>query len=369
MDHDLFDDSLPWRIVKTPKSHLSGGRGELKMADDRGTPERIGKSSKRVTPSSQGNLVSNPDANSPKMTREKIIEEQRKHIAMLEKRLHDAVRAFKVVSQERDKLLASQAKLEITQANDPTRQGRIAELEAKLTEISALCGQREKEHLDDQIKIKELEDRCAHLEMQLDRSIEAQSTTAPIEVLPPSSKLRNRATQTEIEEEDDDGEDENQSQDYQKPEMFSVETQTETSKNFKELAIVLPFPSKNEESPDSIPNDEAADHAPTVAQEESQRADNLNVSPSVSESPPYEPTHDPRFSFDSQAQGSLSDVRGRHISEAGASSVTSTQGLSIFYVNELARKEIELAEAKLKAREFECALREMQWKYNVDKFK
>lgn len=55
----------------------------------------------------------------------------------------------------------------------------------------------------------------------------------------------------------------------------------------------------------------------------------------------------------------------QHISRTlGASS-----GVSLFYVNELARKEIELAEARLAAREYECALRELQWQSSVEKFR
>lgn len=46
-----------------------------------------------------------------------------------------------------------------------------------------------------------------------------------------------------------------------------------------------------------------------------------------------------------------------------------TNSVSLYYVNELARKEIELGETRLSAREFECALRELKWKYNVDTFK
>ena len=39
------------------------------------------------------------------------------------------------------------------------------------------------------------------------------------------------------------------------------------------------------------------------------------------------------------------------------------------YVNELARKELELAEVRLKAREYECALRELQWTSSVERFR
>lgn len=46
-----------------------------------------------------------------------------------------------------------------------------------------------------------------------------------------------------------------------------------------------------------------------------------------------------------------------------------SNSVSLFYVNELARKEIELVETRLTARENECALRELRWKYNVDTFK
>jgi hypothetical protein len=48
---------------------------------------------------------------------------------------------------------------------------------------------------------------------------------------------------------------------------------------------------------------------------------------------------------------------------------SSGSGVSIFYANELARIGMELAESRLQAREFECALRELQWKYNVDKYR
>lgn len=54
---------------------------------------------------------------------------------------------------------------------------------------------------------------------------------------------------------------------------------------------------------------------------------------------------------------------------SGAASLGASSGVSLFYVNELARKEIELAEARLAAREYECALRELQWQSSVEKFR
>lgn len=71
------------------------------------------------------------------------------------------------------------------------------------------------------------------------------------------------------------------------------------------------------------------------------------------------PMPDLRPSNQRQSIGSVSTVN----QDVGGNSV------SIFYVNELARKEIELAECRLVAREHECALRELRWKYNVDTFK
>jgi hypothetical protein len=46
-----------------------------------------------------------------------------------------------------------------------------------------------------------------------------------------------------------------------------------------------------------------------------------------------------------------------------------SQSIHIFYANELARREVELAEARLRAKELECSLRELNWASSVDKFR
>jgi hypothetical protein len=71
------------------------------------------------------------------------------------------------------------------------------------------------------------------------------------------------------------------------------------------------------------------------------------------------------FSFDNERNRS----RTASASDGVPLTPTSATGVSLFYINELARKEIELAEARLQAREYECALRELQWKHNMDKYR
>ena len=53
----------------------------------------------------------------------------------------------------------------------------------------------------------------------------------------------------------------------------------------------------------------------------------------------------------------------------GSSGATPTSNISLYHLNELARKELELADYRLRCREYECSIRELQWNYSNDRYK
>ena len=290
-----------------------------------------------------------------------IVKEQKEKIILIETRLKDLVKAYKKVCYERDVLIDSNNTNKQTQLFfEKQQQERLLSLESRIAEMSSICGKYESEKIKDNQTIERLTTKCEQLNHELNshknqtksdgKEDDSSKRTNKI------ARLKNRSTQTDDLEKQIKTTNKNNMQ-----KRIDVETQTEVFEDEKvnrkcELAIVLP--TQRNESP---------------SQDESFQTEipELNPSPSTiaSPSPPLQSAQiNPTPSPTNTPFPIVTSIRSRNNSETLFSG-TSHSGVSLFYANELARKEIDLAETKIQAREYECALRELQWKYNVDKFR
>ncbi|CAG2165080.1 unnamed protein product [Oppiella nova] len=281
-----------------------------------------------------------------------VMSDQKNKMALIEVRLRDLVKAYKKVCSERDNLLAISSATVLPINDSHEQQKRLSSLEASVAEMSAICGKYESQSFKDQQLIHELTQRCEQLTNEL--KLHETSAANTREKSHKSEKTyRHRGIQTEESMESSDETKTDVLTDSVK-DVKHMETQTDFVSEFdvfngshhkkSELAIVLPTLSQTQ------PNDCESD-LDDLSDRSRSRANSIG-SNGLDNYPVFE-TH-PRETAQSSNELFVSN---------------NSSGVSLFYANELARKEIDLAETRLQARENECALRELQWKYNTDKYK
>ncbi|XP_074601400.1 uncharacterized protein LOC141855320 [Brevipalpus obovatus] len=323
------------------------------------------KSSSPMASSSGG--PSNDSSGSPVANRcfkcreyHEVINIQKEKLSTLEVRLRDCVRAYKQVLQEKSVLQETLESCKDKSTRSEEDERRFARLESNLAELSLVCGKYEAENLKNHTMIDELNRECQSLRDQLN----ARQSNETSDICDPNANQngeKHKWTQTDIyfdarlQLAENSGKNSN-TPDKPDPvaepskifeekyvQTVQIDADIEAPKSRKiEKAIVLPTQRETEFSND--------DHLDRVSEHsETDTVFSETAAPNYHQNRPA-----PRRSL-----GSVSTVN----QDAQQNSV------SLFYVNELARKEIELAESRLAAREHECGLRELRWKYNVETYK
>lgn len=284
-----------------------------------------------------------------------IIDEQKHKMQLIETRLKDLIRAYKRVTLEKDNLLAISSSSVLPLNDSHEQQKRLSILESSVAEMSAICGKYESQRIKDKQSIEELTQKCEQLaiDLELSRSLNIQNMSS-IQTIDQQLEqtVRHRGIQTE-EMFDTNESNEHKLEVNESHDNYGIDVEIQTDFGFdfdnhnnknvnkkSELAIVVPTQrdSTQSESDRLSNNSYSRSQSPTTS-----NADNYPVFVSnVREMP--------------QNSENLFPISGSH-------------GVSLFYANELARKEIDLAESRLQAREYECALRELQWKYSTEKYK
>lgn len=250
-----------------------------------------------------------------------LVDEQKSKIQLLESRLKNVLRAYKVACKEKEEFITMNTSHNIDV--DGKQQKRIAELEENVVNLSRLCGEFESERTQLQRDVNKLEHECDSLHKQLDQA-RAESHKTDTIVLE-KAITKNKLCQTEAFRDNTELLTATRNERVQ---QVDCGTQTEVREHKPNLAIVAPI-----------------QHIPTTQPESDE--DEYRASQSVS------PNSD-----------GLAKTPEPSTSNAHESGTT-----SLFYINELARKEIENADYRLRMREYECSLRELQWKYNSDKYR
>ena len=269
-----------------------------------------------------------------------IVDEQKSKLQLLETRLKDLIRAYKVICKERDQLqhAISSSSIGVDDHVDQRQQKRISELEQNVCHMSTLCGELEHGRKQDQARIKDLQEKYELLLLELNNT----KSTMIIQQKPQISqneprKLQNNYCQTdaiiEIKSEKSTQTDlicdQAQSSEHANKQLDQHQV---FFKNKNETAIVAPLMRNNSKT-----ISESSDCSSTAAS----LTQNSSITPIDTE-------------IDSKI---ASDQFG------------STSGISLYHLNELARKELELADYRLRIREYECSLRELQWNYSNGRYK
>lgn len=298
------------------------------------------------------------------------VEEQKAKLTLLETRLKDVLRAYKLLAREKEALQAANLGIASAERVDATQQRRIADLEETVLQLTTICGRVEVERAADRETIARLEADCERLR-ECKSAEKATSSSQGLEtpssavqqsspVIPPTSlrsqqkELRNKACQTTAtavkaevlidsgfskrsphsttstqEKACQTGEEE------EVDEEANLQSRLRASKSF-ETAVVSPFPSqrRGRSVSETVAEDEDDDDEDDGEDDDRHQGQQIITSSSTSSAPP-------------PPEGST----------------------SLFYVNELARRELELAEYKLRVREHECSIRELQWKYSNEKYR
>lgn len=262
-----------------------------------------------------------------------IIDEQKSKIQLLETRLKDLLRAYKLVLKEKDNLRNLNAS--ITADVDSTQQKRISDLEENVIHMSSICGKFELEREHDKQQIEQLENECESLKKQLDNLKTTPEVQTEEQILPKVSRLvrqfRNKSSQTDII---------NTNNIVIKPsKLIDQGIQTDFS----------PIENQTELQSQSKTKHEMAIVAPLCYSESSHS--------------------DLELDYDLRESNNLRNLDEESVMPSESASVANNSGVSLFYANELARKELELTEARLRIRECECSIREIQWKYTNDKYR
>ena len=236
------------------------------------------------------------------------------------------------------------------------QQERIAELEANISELSTICGEYKRLRTTDRLTIEQLSSQLRK-KSQEGKQCSDQGCSAALS--PPEVKLfRSRAVQTDPEEVPVVPVSEAESQtDLPDPAISSIERILRRP----ELAVVIPTQSFSDEF------SSATQEPASLLRPDSVSEGHVDVPPAISPLPSMSETLEsvgiPALKLSSLAS------RPRRESASSVNSCSQGQQSSLVYVNELARKEVELAEVRLKAREYECALRELQWTSSVERFR
>jgi len=229
----------------------------------------------------------------------------------------------------------------ITADVDSSQQKRIADLEENVLHLSVIIGKHELERKQDKEQIAALENECDGLRKRLEKDAQLPQVVRHQET-PTEHKPRNvcnKACQTEaVRDEVKQNEQINSAHKY---------TQTTTEEETKQLS------------------DSKAQSNKAKQQDTAVVAPLPRHSPSVSEIDISDDDEDNDGPVEFHRVGTVPD----ETTISDAASAVGSSGVSLFYVNELARKELELAESRLRVREYECSIREMQWKYNNEKYR
>ena len=234
----------------------------------------------------------------------------------------------------------------VSSTSSSSDQNQFSELEIRCSELSDAIGQHEIQRNADKKLIDDLYSQLENFQNAASSDVSQEKTFN--EKIDSVAVSRSRYVQT-------DSEDDSIDHTACAPKsLVDVDVQTDAEavstvvRKPAELAVV-------------IPTTREADMPKVEDQEEGYQATDQNESVFLPSSPNTPPTTD---------QPPDMYARTRTISEsASVVAGPSASSVSLFYANELARKEIELGEARLQAREFECGLRELQWKYNVEKYR
>lgn len=283
------------------------------------------------------------------------IVEQQKKIELLQQKFRGVVNAFKDGQEklaERDKQLL-EASIAATAGPDGKRQERLSSLEASVSELSKLCGEYESERERDHQLISDLRSQIdqyaskqkalvapkVSFDEHINRIVVSRSSGIQTDAIEPVFEVL--------------------------PEVSDVSVQTDIE------PTASPSPSVLTRKPDLavhvvIPTHREVDPIITGDESASAETENFDVDPIFI---PETPSTPPEYSPIERRPKTRTISESTTTASVAGPSGPSGSGVSLFYVNELARKEIELAEARLQAREFECALRELQWKHNVDKYR
>lgn len=227
---------------------------------------------------------------------------------------------------------------------------RIAELEANVVHLSTLCGGFESERKQLRDDIFRLETECETLKKELENSNKANDNLFAVSANNTNQQettktTKNKLCQTDFFPVQETIVKEIISEVKQVEQFSQTEVSYECAKN---MAIVKPMTQNLPESVSESDDDEYTYRAENRA--------NATVSASSARrSPATTSTHN-------EPSPSNFDVDHSSAKSDGGTA-------SLFYINELARKEIELADYRLRVREYECSLREVQWKYNSDKYR
>lgn len=245
------------------------------------------------------------------LERDKIIKNLEDKIEVVQKSFRGVVAAIKksqLELQEKDKLINELSRK--SNNPNPEQQDRMTELENTVSEMSKTVGSCEVQRTKDRELIQTLTNEVEELAHRL-ITLQCNEGNGKESVSQTMKLFRNRQIQTEsISEPTKNVDASTQTSDV-------PDAQRNHSKK-AELAIVIPT------------------HRPS----------NVILDPSVLESPP------------------VIQIADRRTSESSLSGVSHSA-----YVGEIERKEIELAEARLKSREMEVALREIEWKYKMERLR
>ena len=288
-----------------------------------------------------------------------IIDEQKSKLNLLETRLKDLIRAYKLITKERDqlqqKISSSLSTLTIIDNHvdhDQQRQQqqkRISELEQNVCHLSRLCGELETDRKHDQLRIKDLQAKYEQLSNESEKNRAIKSTINQPQKQ--SIELRDNYCQTEIISEKFE-------QSTQTESRFDVDDQNESSLDVKQLDNTMPqsntIINKNK--------NETAIVQPLMRIESKSKSESSDGCSSSIVSASRRSSTAIDHEFDS-----TKIITSDH--QFGSSGATSTSNISLYHLNELARKELELADYRLRCREYECSIRELQWNYSNDRYK
>lgn len=249
-----------------------------------------------------------------------VVDEQKSKLQLLEARLKDVLRAYKGLAKEKEDLMSINAS--ITADVDSTQQKRIADLEESVLHMSTICGKFELERTQEKEQTLRLEIECDRLRRQLETSSQkVPDLPRDLAVLIKPKEHRNKASQTEalpenppelFQESNRPASEEKCTQTnlLEDGDLFAFDQRAmPTGKVKYETAIVTPL------QRDATNSDDELEYLSNV---------DLEVT-----------THREMLPAESEV-----------FTSSDPDSSLGNNGTSLFYINELARRELELAEYK-----------------------
>lgn len=279
------------------------------------------------------------------------VEEQKSKLNLLETRLKDVLRAYKLLAREKENLQAINAS--ITADVDSTQQRRIADLEETVLQLSTLCGKVELERKADRETISRLEAESDKLRFQLSsRGNETTTTTTgdslssnvpPVDVIKPRKEVRNKACQTvEV------------SVEKMPEKKFDLLKRSEDkSCQTKEVYHELSSSSFASDQPTSSSNSNnrlrsTKSYETAIVSPFNQRGRSVSETVVEEDVNVHEDEEEDDDDDDSRSQTEAHETNNSddHLTASSAAAAAPEGSTSLFYVNELARRELELVEYK-----------------------